>query len=67
MAVFRDVSDPSILVGCTECPWWFAIRLDRIEAYKAGEAHEINVHDVEPARAEAARMLYTKRRHAVPV
>lgn len=66
MPVFRDVSDPSILVGCTECPWWRAIRLDIIEAYKAAEQHEINVHGVEPNRAENARLKYEKRtRHAV--
>lgn len=63
--IFRDVSDPSILVGCRDCPWWFAIRLDIIEAYKAGEHHEVAVHDVEEARAEEPRMLYMKRRHAV--
>lgn len=65
--IFRDVSDPSVLVKCRDCPWWFAIRLDIIEAYKAGERHEITVHDVEPARAEAARILYEKRQHAVSV
>lgn len=63
--IFRDVSDPSVLVKCRECPWWFAIRLDIIEAYKAGERHEVAVHGVEQARAEAARMLYEKRRRAV--
>lgn len=66
--IFRDVSDPSILVKCRDCPWWFAIRLDIIEAYKAGERHEIDSHDVEPRRAQHARIEYEKRqRHAVTV
>ncbi|HEY1106245.1 MAG TPA: hypothetical protein VGE78_08855 [Agromyces sp.] len=64
--IYRDVSRPSILVKCSDCPWWFAMRFDIIEAYKVGERHEINVHDVEPARAEHARVQYEKRqRHAV--
>ena len=68
MAVYRDISDPSIVIGCTECPWWFAMRFTVIEAYKAGEHHEIDVHDVEPARAMNARLKWEKRaRHAVTV
>jgi len=64
MPVYRDVSDPSILVKCSDCPWWHAIRLDLIEAYKVGERHEVDEHGVEPARAQRARVLY-ERRHAV--
>ncbi|WP_157001442.1 hypothetical protein [Agromyces laixinhei] len=68
--IYRDISDPSILVKCRECPWWFAIRLDPIEAYKAGEGHEITVHEEEPRRAQHARIEFEKRqrraqRHAV--
>jgi hypothetical protein len=64
--IYRDVSDPSILVKCADCPWWFAIRLDIIEAYKVGERHEVDTHDVEPRRAQHARIEYEKRqRHAV--
>ncbi|WP_419817008.1 hypothetical protein [Glaciibacter flavus] len=72
MAVYRDISDPSIVVGCTECPWWFAMRFDLIEAYKAGEQHQIDVHEIEPARAQEPRRLFEQRaekraRHAVTV
>jgi hypothetical protein len=59
-----DRSDPTILVGCRECPQWLALRLDRIEAYRAGEHHEIQTHSVEPAHAARARVLY-EQRHAV--
>lgn len=67
MPIYRDTSDTSVVLTCSDCPGWAALRLDPIEAYKAGEEHEINVHGVEPARAERPRILYQARRHAVIV
>ena len=62
--IYRDVSDPTVLVKCADCPWWFALRFSMHDAYLAGEAHEVTMHDVEPARAARARMLYESRKHA---
>lgn len=59
--IIRDVSDPSILVRCTECPWWLALRLDILAAYRVGEDHEIDVHGVERKRAEHPRRQYLAR------
>ena len=61
--IYRDVSNPSILVKCHDCPWWYALRFDLREAYIAGENHEINVHGERPTRATEARKLY-EQRHA---
>lgn len=56
-----DKSWNSILVKCSDCEFWFALRLDQATAYKAGEDHAINVHNVEPARAAEPRRLWEKR------
>lgn len=61
MAVFRDISDPSILIGCTECPYWFAMRFTDAEAWTAAENHKINVHDVTPSVARNTRVQAEKR------
>ena len=64
--IYRDVSDPSILVKCSDCPWWFAIRLDLVRVDLVPFADLVRLDDVEPARAEHARIQYEKRqRHAV--
>lgn len=47
-----DVSSTSVVVTCTECPrTWFAFAWTKEDGRNSGEAHLINVHDVEPARA----------------
>ncbi len=56
-----DRSWNSVLVTCTECPYWYGLRLDQAEAYRAGEAHQVRTHDVEPARAAEPRRLWEKR------
>lgn len=61
--IFRDISDPSILIGCNECPWWFAMRFDLLEAYRVGERHEIEVHGVPVAEAAKPRIRF-EHRHA---
>lgn len=58
-----DKSASSVVIACTECPYWFALRLDIHEAYLAGEAHQIRAHDIEPNVASSPRRLW-ERRHA---
>lgn len=59
-----DRSWNSILVTCTECPYWFGLRLNQGDAYSAGEGHAVRVHDVDPNVAASPRRLWEKR-HAV--
>lgn len=59
-----DRSPVTVVISCTECPHWRAIRFDQWEAYLSGESHAIRVHGVEPVRAAEARRLWEKR-HAV--
>lgn len=62
-----DRSLNSVLVTCTECPYWFGLRLDQATAYTCAEDHLVLVHDVEPARAAEPRRLWESRkarRHA---
>lgn len=66
MSIKIDASWNSFLVKCTACPYWFALRLDKREAYLAGEAHQVRVHDIEPNIAASPRRLWEAReaRHA---
>lgn len=57
-----DSSDSSVIVTCTECPYWFSFRFDKPEAYRSAAAHRVLVHDVEPARAAEPGRLYAARR-----
>lgn len=60
-----DTSTASgILITCTECPYWFSFRFDRIEAYRSGEDHAQRVHAVPAEVADNARRLYEKRHAA---
>lgn len=55
----------SVLVLCSECPHWFALRMERREAYLAGEAHQIRVHGVPVEVADNARTHWEKRHAAI--
>lgn len=46
-----DVSTTSVVVTCTDCSHWFAFAWTKDDGRNSGDAHLINVHDVEPARA----------------
>lgn len=61
----HDKSATSIVTTCTECPWWFAFNFDLQGAHRSKEGHAINVHDVDPKTAKAARRKHQERtRHA---
>ena len=62
MTIRRDASDASIVLTCSECSGWAALSIDPLESYRIAEDHDIRVHDVEPARAERARLLFETRR-----
>ena len=59
--IYRDRSAHSIVLTCSECSGWAALSIDPIESYRIAEDHDIRVHDVEPARAEQARLLFEAR------
>jgi hypothetical protein len=59
-----DRSWDSILVTCTDCPYWHALQLDQVAAYRSAEGHQVRVHDVEPARAAEPRRLWEERHAA---
>lgn len=64
MTIKLDRSWNSILVTCTDCPYWFALRLEPREAYLAGEDHQVRVHDVPIQLADNARRIWEKRHAA---
>jgi hypothetical protein len=63
MSLRYDRSWNSVVIVCDQCPHWSAVRLTMIDAYTAGEAHEVSVHGVPVTIADNARTLY-ERRHA---
>lgn len=58
-----DISATSVVVTCTDCPYWYAFAWDRIGGYRSAERHLVAAHDIEPARAAERRRQY-ERRHA---
>ena len=63
MTIKLDVSASSVVITCTDCPYWYSFRFDRLAGYRAGEAHAVRVHEIEPNVAATARRLW-ERRHA---
>lgn len=61
MAVFYDPSDPTILIKCTDCTWWWGLRFDMREAYTCGENHLTEVHGVDARKASGARRVWEHR------
>lgn len=59
-----DQSSTGILIRCSEHPWWYSFRFDKIAAYRSSEAHLIEIHDMEPQRAANARRKFETRREA---
>ncbi len=62
MAVKLDISPCSVVVYCTECPFWRAFAWDREEGYAAGILHEERIHDRDDLRR--ARNMRRARRAA---
>lgn len=56
-----DVSDPTVLVQCSECPSLAVLRWTRRDAYLAGANHEIDTHGRTPSQALSALRLWEQR------
>lgn len=52
----------TVVVTCTECPWWSALGLSEIEARRAGERHNVVAHGMDTRDATRARRAATTRR-----
>lgn len=59
-----DESDTSVVVTCSECTYWYASAWTREEGYTSGSNHQVQVHDMQPHRANDAARKYQER-HAV--
>lgn len=44
MAIKLDKSACSIVVLCTDCPWWRGFALDRVEGWLVGRNHQARLH-----------------------
>ncbi|WP_449279631.1 hypothetical protein [Leucobacter sp. GX0328] len=53
----------SVVITCTECPFWSAIRLDRDEAHECAVNHE-KVYHPESRQARDAARKYRQRHRA---
>lgn len=62
MATKLDKSACSVVIFCTECPWWRGFRITVLEAHNCACDHEAAVHPG-ATQASNARSIY-RARHA---
>jgi hypothetical protein len=63
MTIKLDLSPSTVVVWCTECPWFQDLTTARVAAHNLAVDHEVEAHP-ESRRARDTRDLYLKR-HAV--
>lgn len=52
----------SVVVTCTDCPWWHGFGLDDTEAWATGKRHQERHH---PGEQQAAKALAKARNRQV--
>lgn len=52
----------SVVITCTDCPWWSALRLSRSEAHTCAVDHERVHHPGQDQAWEAARRWRRRQR-----
>lgn len=55
-----DKSSSSVVVLCTECPYWRGFGFDREHGWRVGAAHEKNLHP--EAKQQAQKALGSAKR-----
>lgn len=61
MTIRLDSTQISIVVRCSECPWWSGFADTKVEGWRVGAGHDDRVH---PANRQASDALSKARRHA---
>lgn len=61
MTIKLDSTRHSVVVICTDCPWWRGFGFDTLDAWGVGRAHEQRVHKGE---LQAAKALANARKKA---
>lgn len=59
MTISLDYTTISVVVLCTDCPWWAGAADSKLEGWKVGTAHQARVH---PGAEQAAAALASCRR-----
>lgn len=60
---WRGYSDgETVVVTCSDCPWWRSLQLSQVQARLAGERHQVVAHGVDSRDASRARRLAATRR-----
>lgn len=54
MAIKLDKSSTSVVVLCTECPYWRGFGFDREHGWRVGAAHEKALHPEAKQQAQKA-------------
>lgn len=58
--IWIDSSATLHVVRCTDCPYWYAARLTKLEAHNRAAEHE-RTHHHESENARRARRMYAAR------
>lgn len=56
MTIKLDYTSLSVVVVCTDCPWWYGFGFDREDGWVTGTRHQSNVHPGENQAATARSM-----------
>jgi hypothetical protein len=61
MTIKLDKSTSSVVVKCTDCPYWYGFGFDIEHGWRVGAAHEKSIH---PGEKQAQANLVNARKHA---
>jgi len=61
MATKLDISTNSVVILCTDCPWWRGFRFDVDSAHDCACAHQSAVHPGETQASMARANLHASR------
>lgn len=66
MSIHLDKSPNSVVLTCTECPWWHGFAFDAVDADLRGANHEATVHPEDTAfrRQSGKNRRNRDKRHA---
>ncbi len=56
-----DSTSNSVVVLCTECPFWYGFAFTRKEGWEVGRGHEVRAH---PGATQATKALAMIRKRA---
>lgn len=61
MTIRLDSTQISVVVLCTDCPWWFGFAFNRDDGWRVGSGHLKSAHPGDEQASDALRKRAARR------